>query len=118
MSEKRNFMRFGVLFDAMFRGSTTGAAKVNNFSKQGLGLITDGEVQQGEKLEIEMNIPGDNVPVICQGEIAWTKRLASEQNKNKCGVKIENMEGKDRGRVLEYIYSRWIMSSDNRAEGE
>lgn len=114
MPEKRKFMRFGVLLDAIFRGNTSGNAKINDFSRQGLGMITEEELREGENLEIEMNLPGDNIPIICQGEIAWTKKLDPERGKNKCGIEIKEIESKDRGRILEYIYKKWILSNEKK----
>lgn len=116
MSEKRKFMRFAVLLDAIFRGGVSGSAKVNNFSRHGLGIITEEDLETGEEFELELSIPGDNIPVICQGEIAWKKRYDADQAKNKCGFLIKDIDSKDRGRLLEHVYKKWIVSSERNQE--
>ena len=64
-----------MLFDAVCRrGKKTGNLKVNNFSKEGLGVLCREALGAGEDIEVEFMIPGDNVPVLVGGEVAWTSR--------------------------------------------
>ena len=110
MDEKRRFMRFNVLMDAVCKkgDSLKRRIKVNNFSKEGVGLVGGKEFKKGEELEIEMLIPGDNVPVLFEGEITWTKGPASDSAEHKSGIKFKKINNHDKSRILEYIYQHWI----------
>ena len=97
MGEKRKYVRFDVLMDAICRiGSSFKKLKVNNFSKEGIGIL------------IEMMIPGDDVPVLFEGEIVWMNELASDSADCQGGIKFKKISSGERGRILEYIYRNWI----------
>ncbi|MBD3425953.1 MAG: hypothetical protein GF409_01825 [Candidatus Omnitrophica bacterium] len=110
--EKRKYMRFNVLLDAIcHRKGVQRKLKVNNFSKEGIGLLSKESFSPGEKVEIELMIPGDNVPVMLQGEIAWSGDPIADNVHRKSGMKFHKVCNGDRGRILEYIYQNWIMPS-------
>lgn len=109
--EKRKYMRFNVLMDAVVHaGGMLKKLKVNNFSKEGMGIISKDMLNKGDDIEIELTIPGDNVPVLLGGEIAWACDPITDNAQNKYGVKFKKVDNSDRGRILEYIYHRWLKS--------
>ncbi len=106
-------MRFDVIIDAIMR--TGGALKkltINNFSKAGVGVISGEPLVEGEDLEIELMIPGDNMPVIFEGEIAWASAPGPDENKHKTGIRFKKISTGDKSRVLEHIYEKWIVPSE------
>lgn len=110
MSEKRRYMRFNVIMDALLkRADSSKKLKVNNFSKEGVGLLSREPLEKGEELEIEMTIPGDNVPVIFNGEVAWSASPNSDTADYKGGVQFKDISNEDKSRILEYIYRKWII---------
>jgi len=109
MKEKRKHMRFDVLLDAICgKNSTKKKVTVNNFSREGLGIISDDWLPSGDDVEIEMMIPGDNIPVIVTGEIAWTTPKSADESMYEGGVKLKNIKSSDWSRILNYIYERWM----------
>lgn len=109
MGEKRKFIRFDVLLDAICRrknGLTK--FKVNNFCRDGVGILSEETLDTGEEVEVEMMIPGDNVPIIFAGQIAWAGASSSGAGKHGSGIKFKKINSEDRGRILEYIYKKWI----------
>jgi hypothetical protein len=109
MGEKRRFMRFNVFMDALCcRNGMSKKVKVNNFSREGIGILSREAFSEGENLEIELMIPGDNIPVLLEGEIAWMNGPTSDNAQRKGGVRFKKIANGDRGRVLEYIYQNWI----------
>ena len=103
-------MRFNVIMDAILkRGDSSKKLKVNNFSKEGVGLLSREPLEEGQELEIEMTIPGDNVPVIFNGEVAWAASSTSDTADYKGGVHFKNISNEDKSRILEYIYRKWII---------
>ncbi|MBF0252922.1 MAG: PilZ domain-containing protein [Candidatus Omnitrophica bacterium] len=119
MKEKRKHIRFQVLMDALGRlqGSEK-KIKVNNLSRTGFGVITEEPLDRGSEFEIELRIPGDNIPVIVTGEIAWTKQLTPTKTRSKAsqiknikhesGIKVKSIKSTDRNRLLEFIYNKWM----------
>jgi len=81
---------------------------VMDFSREGLGVLSDDFIEKGENLEIEMLIPGDNIPIIVSGEIAWTKQETSQNGKYKGGIKLNKVNNKDVGKILSLIYGKWL----------
>ena len=110
MGEKRRFMRFNVFLDALCRSNETKKkVKVSNFSKDGIGLLSEEIFNRGDEVEVEMTIPGDNLPVVIEGQIAWASGSTDEENEYKGGLKFNKINNDDKSRILEYIYQNWIM---------
>lgn len=113
MGEKRKFMRFNVLLDAICKKSNElSKLKINNFSREGLGVLSDGSLDLGESIQIELSIPGDNMPVLMQGEVAWTLAPGPENRRFRSGIRFKDISNADRSRILGYIYQKWIMPSN------
>ena len=109
MTEKRKYMRFNIFLDALCKScGFQKKLKVDNFSREGLGILSEDEIPEGENVEIELLIPGDNIPVIVSGEIAWTTKINAESEKYKSGVKFKTIDNSDRSRILHYIYEKWM----------
>ena len=77
-----------------------------------MGVLTREALTKGDDIEIELTIPGDNVPVLLEGEIAWASDpMAGDQHKG--GIRVKKMDNNDRGRILEYIYKKWMTSAED-----
>ncbi|MFH1799122.1 MAG: PilZ domain-containing protein [Candidatus Omnitrophota bacterium] len=119
MGEKRKYMRFDVLLEAVcYTGKALKKLKVNNFCKEGIGILSASPFSQGKALEIEMMIPGDNVPIVVEGEIAWTSAAVSDNMQYQGGVKFKKISNEDKSRVLEYIYKNWIKNEGPEKNNE
>ena len=110
MGEKRRFMRFNVFLKALCRSrESKKSVRVSDFSKEGIGLLSEESFNCGDEVEVEMMIPGDNVPVVIAGQIAWASGSTDGANAYKGGLKFNKIDNDDRSRILEYIYQNWIM---------
>ena len=110
MSEKRRFLRFDVLIDAFLgKVGKKEDLKICNLSKEGVGVVSSQPLGVGEKVHIEMKIPGDNIPVVLPGEIAWASAPAQDSCHYQGGVKFRDVSNEDKARLLEYVYNRWII---------
>lgn len=123
MGEKRKYMRFNVLLEAIARtGDAVKRLTVNNFSKEGVGVLSDDSLYEGEDVEIEMLIPGDNVPVMISGKVAWSESDSDNSGGHKSGIQFNDINNTDRGRILDYIYKKWILPTnydeDKQTEGK
>ncbi len=98
-------MRFNVFLDALFRKEgVLKKLKINDFSREGAGLLSKDYIPAGEDIEIELMIPGDNMPIIIMGEIVWANDSAYGNALHKSGLKIKKIDNSDRNRILDHIY--------------
>ena len=117
MSEKRRFVRFDVEMGAIGKyKDALRKIKINNFCREGIGIESNGSFSKGEILDMEMMIPGDNVPVFFEGEVAWTDNPGSHDKRHESGLKFKRISNEDRGRMLEFIYKKWIMPKGEKSE--
>lgn len=117
MREKRRFLRFDVLMDAFCnKAGQKKDLKICNLSKEGVGVVSTYPLGVGEKIDVEMNIPGDNVPVVLQGEIAWAQAPEQDSCHYQGGIKFGNVANDDKARLLEYVYNRWIIPSGKKED--
>ncbi|MFH1552952.1 MAG: PilZ domain-containing protein [Candidatus Omnitrophota bacterium] len=117
MSERRRYMRFNIFLEAVCRtGDVLKRLTVNNFSKEGIGILSGESFDEGENVEIEVLVPGDNVPVLLKGEIAWAGEPTSDSMQRRGGIRFKKIDNNDRGRILEHIYQEWIMPAGVNAK--
>ncbi|NQT33259.1 MAG: PilZ domain-containing protein [Candidatus Omnitrophica bacterium] len=108
--EKRRFVRFNVAMNAVCnKNGALKRFKISNFSREGVGVSSWDLLKEGEEIETEMMIPGDNVPVVFKGKIAWSSGAVSDSEQYKGGIKFTEINNHDRSRVLEHVYQNWIM---------
>lgn len=109
MSEKRKFMRFDLLMDAIWaKGGVNKKIKISNFCREGMGILSREPIREGDDIELELTLPGDNIPVLLEGKVAWANGPVSDDSQHRGGVRFNKVESGDRGRILEYIYHKWI----------
>jgi hypothetical protein len=110
MNEKRRYLRFDLLLDAIFnRGNKREKIKITNFSREGLSILSDNEICAGDDICIEMNIPGDNIPITVSGRIAWSQeKREDDEFKYEGGVEISPIKSNEHAKILNYIYERFM----------
>ena len=116
MTERRRFLRFETALNAVceFVSDRLRAPyKVKNISKEGALLVLDRRLGEGAEIHLSMDVPGDNVPVFATCQVAWQKNRVG-QSLYETGVRFTKLEGPDRGRLLEYIYTQWLRFLDRK----
>lgn len=110
MMEKRKFMRFEAMLDVIYsmlgKSAEKNTSYLKNLSKDGIRLFAGRPLKKGSLVELEMQIPGDNIPVFALGEVAWIE--ASAKSKYDSGIRFTKIENNDRIRLLDYVYDQWI----------
>ncbi len=110
MSERRKHMRFETPLDVEYRALAQnpifGKALAKDLSREGIRLGIPQDVPIGTTVEMQMNVPGDNLPVFATGKVAWADGL-------EAGIKIMKISRADRARVLEYVYQEWLKTAKN-----
>ncbi len=112
MTERRKFVRFDTVMNALCEmgQGIKRAYGISNISKEGALLLLDTPLNQGSELNLSVDIPGDNVPIFVSCSVVWQKESIVEPKRRvyETGVKFTKIDSFDKGRFLEYIYSRWL----------
>ena len=105
--EKRRSKRFDLPIEIEYRTLTQnpifGNVIAQNVSKAGVALTEAKDVKRGETIQLKMSVPGDNLPVLATGTVAWADGV-------KAGVRITKISRNDQERILEHIYQNWLKS--------
>ena len=108
MDEKRRYMRFDTSLDLECVSPVAAAVTSKNISREGLCFSTDKAFSVGSLLDIKLNVPGDNVPVFAQAEVAWSREFSQGVGNFDTGARFIKITGLDRSRLLEFVYSQWL----------
>ncbi len=105
-AERRRYMRFHAPMDVEYRTLTLnpifGKALAKDLSRDGIRVGIKQGVPIGTTVEMQLSVPGDNLPVFATGKVAWADGIDA-------GVKITKIEQRDRARILEYVYQQWLL---------
>ncbi|MBI3318334.1 MAG: PilZ domain-containing protein [Candidatus Omnitrophica bacterium] len=111
IKERRKFMRISTSLEAEYwaKGPSlrSGQAQVFNFSREGLGIHLSDPVGRGEHVDLNLKVPGDNVPIFATAEVTWTKPEEASL-KAGAGVRFVSIKPLDLARLLDFVYSRWL----------
>ena len=72
-------------------------------------------LDEGTELNLQVDVPGDNVPIFASCQVAWQKDVSNTDGSRaffETGVRFTNINSLDKGRLLEYIYSQWLRLLD------
>jgi len=113
MTERRKFKRFKAIIKGIVNilGEDKSKSTIDllDFSKEGARLLANDSLNEGSEIELELNIPGDNMPLFASGEIAWSKR---KETSFFSGIKFTKMDYPDRTRLLGHVYGEWIKNKE------
>ncbi len=81
--------------------------QTENISTGGVCVILERGLLKNTPVEIELSLPDDPVPVICEGKIAWSIRRG-EYSKRKSlqfdtGIEFNEITDEDKGRLKRII---------------
>ena len=111
MTERRRYVRFNTSLRTFCKCVESSLAKfqtkIIDLSREGACLLMNRELEKGTPVDIELNIPGDNIPVLAAGEVCWSKESAGHMS---AGVKFTKLNPRDKTKLLEYLYKNWIGS--------
>lgn len=74
---------------------------VRNFSQEGAKLNIKLNINKGSDLELKVYVPEKNLHALVSGEIAWIRNI---KNKLEIGLKIKDMDEKDKEEILDWIF--------------
>ena len=110
MAEKRKFIRFDSDLDALQCHEVFGAAAekikscIKDLSREGLKLLATNALPKGSSVELEIEIPGDNIPAFVFSEVIWSRQTGDT---HEAGLRFTKIEPHDQTRLLDYAYAAW-----------
>lgn len=111
IKERRKFMRITTELKAEYwaKGPSmaSGQARICDFSREGIGVRLAQPVGQGEFVDLTVKVPGDNVPILATGTVAWV-RSNERGSSSGAGLRFHSINPLDLARMLNFVYSRWL----------
>ena len=71
------------------------SAMSKNVSAQGLCFTSDKKLNVGDRLLIEVQLPGGNIGVMMEGEVRWSREDTEDPQRLNTGVKLITVNGQD-----------------------
>ena len=118
MQEKRKFLRFGISVDMKYKiphRGIEGLAHSSDVSREGVGCYIGERLPVGVRVLLEIDIPGEMIPIFARGEVVWCKELVVGKEANfNGGMKIIKIDSSDKSRLLEHGYNQWREKNRSR----
>ena len=76
---------------------------ISDVSGSGIGIVTNEKVKEGETIDLELSIPGDDIPIFVAGKITWVVKDKKDENTYRAGVNLINLNRTDKARLMKYI---------------
>ncbi len=111
--DKRRYLRFAAFLEGTFQSEDglNGLIMLTNFSREGLKASLNRKVQAGKTVKIDVQLPDSIVPIFAEARIIWIKRSSKEWTYDfDVGLKLEEIDPVDKGRIMEYAYEHWRKS--------
>ncbi|MFH1878986.1 MAG: PilZ domain-containing protein [Candidatus Omnitrophota bacterium] len=108
MNNKREYLRYNIFLEDMEcfdSGNKNKKLDISDISCSGLGIISNDKLVKGEKIELEVKIPNDDIPMFVGGEVAWVSRQKGKEGYYRVGVRLSNINRLDKDRLVKFIHS-------------
>jgi len=117
INERRRFVRLGDNLKVNFQTQDKTkpgqlaqkvAAIVKNISVEGMCFTSEKELTPGEEINLEVFLPGDNMPLRIDGEVIWNNKAETndERAEFETGVKLFTLEKSDEGKFMSYVWEK------------
>ncbi|MGD2278850.1 MAG: PilZ domain-containing protein [Candidatus Omnitrophota bacterium] len=108
VKEKRDYTRFSIFMAPVCcerADCENVSVSVNDISGSGLGIVTNEKLTKGDKVDLELNIPEDDIPIFVTGEVSWVVRDESVGSTYRAGVRLVKLSRPDKDRLMRYLGS-------------
>ena len=108
MEEKRKFVRIGwpivIQYRVLEEPSTQDQIVGRNISEGGVCFTVYERLTKWTKLDMQIHVPFDSMPIFAKGKVVWIKKLGEEHSKTfDAGVIFTEIEPKEHKRLKTYI---------------
>jgi len=86
-------------------GSLFSGLKTLDFSKGGLGFISEHEIPLNKEIVIEIDLSNNTEPVLAIGKVKWVEPISDSKN-FRIGMSFEDVIGGSKSRLNKYFSSK------------
>ena len=104
--DKRGYARYNVFMSPFYCSKCDSEdinVDINDVSCSGIGISINEKISRGDKIELKLIIPEDDIPMFISGEITWVTRHPDMDDYFNAGVRLININHCDRERLIKYI---------------
>ena len=106
--DKRNYRRFP-LFAEIFHCAVAEKKHikigVKDISCDGIGVSSDETLHKGDVLELEMKVPGDDIPIFAVGQVTWVVADRGKKSSCRAGIRLTKIERNDKTRIIKFLHN-------------
>lgn len=108
MQENRKFVRIQwpivVQYKTLEEPYTKDQIVGTDISEGGISFISYERLPKGTRLDIQVQVPFDSMPVFAKGKISWVKNLGEGHEKTfEIGLEFYEVDPRDKKRLKTYI---------------
>ncbi len=108
MREQRDYIRYNIFVenkDCLTCNLRNASVNISDLSCTGLGICVNERLSIGDKLELELNVPKDDIPMFVVGEVVWVAKDTDMPGIYRAGVRLAKISPCDKQRLNNYIIS-------------
>ncbi|MBD3379708.1 MAG: hypothetical protein GF408_04515 [Candidatus Omnitrophica bacterium] len=108
MEDKRRNFRHNVFLNppgCSKSGCERTEVDINDISSDGIGIKINKRLTRGDSIELEVLLPGDDIPMFVHGEVAWICRDKTREGIYDAGISLVKFHRHDRTRLVKYLHS-------------
>lgn len=108
MEEKRKYVRIEwpvvVQYKTIEEPYTQDQIVGKDISEGGVSFIVYERLTKGTRLEMQIQVPFDSMPVFAKGEVVWIKKIVREPGAAfEVGISFSEVDPKDKKRLKMYL---------------
>ena len=86
---------------------------ISDISSSGIGINTKERLSEGDRLRLEIMIPGDDIPMFVVVEVMWTKKDKKISGSFFSGVRLIDIHTHDKKRLISYINANFLAQKNS-----
>jgi c-di-GMP-binding flagellar brake protein YcgR len=108
MQEQRRFVRLApslvvVTCNVIGQEGEGDSQTANDISQGGVRFLVGERLSNGARLELELKLPEEAVPIQAQAEVVWCARFRDDGH-YEVGCRFIQIDPLDRGKIIRYIH--------------
>ena len=110
MQEKRSFIRWKAQSLARFKlvdheGAVEKIASLRDISFSGAQISLEDRLRLDDKLNMALEIPDAQDPIICQGKVVWQNSVdEAGRSRSVCGLFFVRLKDQDKEKIFRYVW--------------
>ncbi|MFC2158825.1 PilZ domain-containing protein [Acidobacteriota bacterium] len=118
--DKRKFIRFEGIIPIVIKKiepeqPVKGRVVIDEFSREGIRLSLESNVQPGSLMELNLHLPESDEPASIKGVVMWSR---PEGDKILIGLKINEMDAAAKAEIFDMVYTMWIETRSEEIENK